>query len=126
MRNLALWISLAAAMLASSCTSSGLVSPLPDGGLTIREILLGRSLDDTQNGEVEQRDALPDATAGLHGYTRDAYTELDIRFPRLPNPILIMYVFPHLSGELTPVPGYSTMFPLYDHPVYALPGETQP
>ena len=54
---------------------------------------------------MEHRDALPDATAGLHGYTRDAYTELDIRFPRLPNPILIMYVFPHLSGELTPVPG---------------------
>ena len=126
MRNLALWISIATAILASSCTSSGLVSPLPDGGLTIREILLGRSTDGPTDGEQGQHDALPDATAGLHGYTRDAYTELDIRFPRLPNPILIMYVFPHLSGELTPVPGYSTMFPLYEHPVYALPGETQP
>ena len=126
MRNLALWISIAAAILASGCTSSGLVSPLPDSGLTIREILLGRSPDNLQDGEQGQRDALPDATAGLHGYTRDVYTELDTRFPRLPNPILIMYVFPHLSGELTPIPGYSTMFPLYDHPVYALPGETQP
>ena len=126
MRNLALWISIAAAILASSCTSSGLVSPLPDSGLTIREILLGRSPDDPLDGDQEQHDELPDSTAGLHGYTRDAYNELDTRFPRLPNPILIMYVFPHLSGELTPIPGYSTMFPLYEHPVYALPGETQP
>ena len=59
MRNMAIWISIATAILASSCTSSGLVSPLPDGGPTIREILLGRSSDDPQDGEVEHRDALP-------------------------------------------------------------------
>ena len=68
---------------------------------------------------------LPDHTAGLYGYTRDAYTELEARFPRLPNPTLIMYIFPHLSAEGTPVPGYSTMFPLYEKPHYALPGEIQ-
>ena len=60
----------------------------------------------------------------LHGYTRDAFNELDVSFPRLPNPSLVMYVFPHLAGaERTPVPGYATTFPLYERVEYALPGE---
>ncbi len=62
--------------------------------------------------------------ADLHGYTREAFTELDITFPRLPNPTLVLYVFPHLAGtEGTPVPGYTTTFPLYERVEYALPGE---
>ncbi len=62
--------------------------------------------------------------ADLDGYTREAFTELDITFPRLPNPSLVMYVFPHLAGaERNPVPGYTTTFPLYERVEYALPGE---
>ena len=62
--------------------------------------------------------------ADLHGYTREAFNELDITFQRLPNPTLVMYVFPHLAGEArTPVPGYVTSFPLYERLEYALPGE---
>jgi conjugative transfer region lipoprotein (TIGR03751 family) len=60
----------------------------------------------------------------LDGYTREAFNELDVSFPRLPNPSLVMYVFPHLAGaERTPVPGYATTFPLYERIEYALPGE---
>ena len=60
----------------------------------------------------------------LAGYSRDAFNELDVRFPRLPNPSLVMYVFPHLAGpERTPVPGYATTFPMYERIEYALPGE---
>ncbi|HCL5250658.1 TPA: TIGR03751 family conjugal transfer lipoprotein [Salmonella enterica] len=44
------------------------------------------------------------------------------QFPRLPNPDMVLYVFPHLNGD-TPVPGYSTVFPFYTRPRYALPGE---
>ena len=62
--------------------------------------------------------------ADLDGYTREAFTELDATFPRLPNPSLVLYVFPHLAGaERTPVPGYATTFPLYERVEYALPGE---
>ena len=62
--------------------------------------------------------------ADLAGYIRDAYNELDAHFPRLPNPTLVMYVFPHLAGvERLPVPGYSTTFPMYRQVEYALPGE---
>lgn len=65
-----------------------------------------------------------DAAGSLHGYTREAYDEIDVIFPRLPNPTLVMYLFPHLAGEESaPVPGYVTTFPLYERIEYALPGE---
>ncbi|EDW2793181.1 TIGR03751 family conjugal transfer lipoprotein [Salmonella enterica] len=44
------------------------------------------------------------------------------QFPRLPNPDMVLYVFPHLNGD-TPVPSYSTVFPFYTRPQYAFPGE---
>ena len=62
--------------------------------------------------------------AALQGYTRDAFNEIDVLFPRLPNPTLVMYVFPHLAGDAhAPVPGYATAFPMYEQVEYALPGE---
>ena len=73
---------------------------------------------------VAARRALMAPDEGPSGYTRDSLTELDAHFPRLPNPTLVMYVFPHLAGpSRVPVPGYATTFSLYEHPEYALPGE---
>jgi conjugative transfer region lipoprotein (TIGR03751 family) len=57
-------------------------------------------------------------------YTRTAQNEIYRQFRRLPNPDLVMYIFPHLAGtDPVPVPGYSTVFPLYQRVQYALPGE---
>lgn len=57
-------------------------------------------------------------------YTRTAQNEIYRQFKRLPNPDLVMYVFPHLAGtDPVPVPGYSTVFPLYQRIQYAMPGE---
>lgn len=57
-------------------------------------------------------------------YTRTAANEIYRQFHRLPNPDLLMYVFPHLAGsDPGPVPGYTTLFPLYQRVQYALPGE---
>ena len=62
--------------------------------------------------------------ASWDGYTRSAVTEIDNLFPTLPNPILVMHVFAHLSStENTPVPGYATAFPMYERIEFALPGE---
>ncbi len=45
-------------------------------------------------------------------------------FPMLPNPQLILYITPHYAGdEQMPVPGYYTVFPLYEKNYYALPSE---
>ena len=57
-------------------------------------------------------------------YTRTATNEVYRQFHRLPNPDLVMYVFPHLAGsDPVPVPGYTTVFPLYQRVQYAMPGE---
>ncbi|MFF0901159.1 TIGR03751 family conjugal transfer lipoprotein [Proteus mirabilis] len=56
-------------------------------------------------------------------YTRTQSSEIHQQFPRLPNPDMVMYVFPHLSSGNLPVPGYSTVFPFYHRVQYALPGE---
>lgn len=56
-------------------------------------------------------------------YSRTQESEISQQFPRLPNPDMVMYVFPHLAQGNTPVPGYSTVFPFYDQTQYAMPGE---
>ncbi len=61
----------------------------------------------------------------LAGYTRDADHEIRSVFPILPNPVLVMYVYPHLAGPGYPVPGYATSFPMYNRIEYALPGEVE-
>ncbi|WP_330208454.1 MULTISPECIES: TIGR03751 family conjugal transfer lipoprotein [unclassified Pseudomonas] len=57
-------------------------------------------------------------------YTRTARNEIYRQFHRLPNPDMVMYVYPHLVGtDPVPVPGYTTVFPLYQRIQYAMPGE---
>ena len=88
--------------------------------------LAGRRLLDTRQplrrplSEADVREAPAEAAS----YTRDAANEIHRQFRRLPNPDLTMYVFPHLAGtDPVPVPGYTTVFPLYRRAPYALPGE---
>jgi len=79
-------------------------------------------------GEGEARKDRP-VRAGdgdLAGYTRDAANEIAVLFPRLPNPELVLYVFPHINGKGRPIPGYTTSFLLYEKEEYALPGEIAP
>ncbi len=73
-----------------------------------------------------RRPPQPTPAAGRGGATRTAVKSTQRRFPRLPNPDLTLYIFAHLSGgagEQVPVPGYTTVFPLYARPYYAQPGE---
>ncbi|MBD1226005.1 TIGR03751 family conjugal transfer lipoprotein [Xenorhabdus griffiniae] len=65
----------------------------------------------------ENKMMLPDT------YSRTQETEISQQFPRLPNPDMVMYVFPHLSQGNLPVPGYSTVFSFYQQVQYAMPGE---
>lgn len=67
---------------------------------------------------------IADGDEALDGCSRNARVAIDAVFPRLANPDLVMYVFPHLAGpERVPVPGYATTFPMYERVEYALPGE---
>lgn len=96
---------------AGSSTSSGhMARELMDARQALRRPL---STGDIQGAPADQA-----------AYTRTAQNEIFSQFKRLPNPDLVMYVFPHLAGtDPVPVPGYSTVFPLYQRVQYALPGE---
>ncbi len=102
---------------------------LPSDGTTMKTIYARHFSDigmrDTMSVRTELKSRpLETDSADLAGYLRDAFSELDAHFPRLPNPTLVMYVFPHLVGEeRLPVPGYATTFPMYRQVEYALPGE---
>lgn len=118
------WISLALGGCASTKESV-----LPQDGPSMKAIydahFEGMGTDDPYvlRRELGTR-PLGDDDVDLAGYSRTAHTELETIFPRLPNPTLVMYVFPHLAGsERVPVPGYATTFTLYERVEYALPGE---
>lgn len=102
---------------------------LPQDGPSMKAIYEQHMRESGANDPMAVRQALGnrpviDGDGALHSYTRDAHNEIDTTFPRLPNPSLVMYVFPHLAGdEGVPVPGYVTTFPMYERVEYALPGE---
>jgi conjugative transfer region lipoprotein (TIGR03751 family) len=76
------------------------------------------------DARLQLRRPLSDVDATHNSYTRTAQNEIYSQFKRLPNPDLVMYVFPHLTGtDPAPIPGYSTVFPLYQRVQYAMPGE---
>lgn len=119
----------------------GLISLVLAGCASTKDSILpqdGPSMKAIYEGHVEEMNARdPQVVRGglghrpivtgevaLQGYTREAFNDIDVLFPRLPNPTLVMYVFPHLAGEArAPVPGYTTAFPMYEQVEYALPGE---
>ncbi|WP_142418294.1 TIGR03751 family conjugal transfer lipoprotein [Citrobacter braakii] len=77
--------------------------------------VLRRGLDDA---DLATRQSLEES------YTRDAQNEIQQLFPRLPNPDMVIYIYPHMAGnEPVPVPGYSSVFSFYSRVQYALPGE---
>ncbi|GLO64074.1 hypothetical protein MACH09_45820 [Vibrio sp. MACH09] len=79
---------------------------------------------DTLSGELKRPLNAKTLAKRQGDYTRDAWRETINQFPRLPNPDIVMYVMPHRVGNL-PVPGYSTVFPLYERVHYATPADAR-
>lgn len=119
------------AVLLSGCSTSK-EDMLPAGEHTMLELWNGADGEGTTRRFAQARDALrrplnaEERQASLHddrSYSRTQENEITQQFPRLPNPDMVMYVFPHLAEGNTPVPGYSTVFPFYSQTQYAMPGE---
>lgn len=109
----------------AGCATTTKESVLPQDGPTMKAIY-DRHMSGLQRAGVRGAPLAQAGIAHYHGFVREAANELETRFPRLPNPTLVMYVYPHLSGpERSPVPGYVTTFPFYERIEYALPGEVQ-
>ena len=110
----------------AGCASGSKLSTLPADGPTMAEIyrqhMAGQRSAPADGSLRPQRNEDDGSQAGR--YQRTVADEIDNRFARLPNPDLVMYVTPHLSANgRYPVPGYSTVFPMYETVEYAMPGE---
>ncbi|MGH8348132.1 MAG: TIGR03751 family conjugal transfer lipoprotein [Pseudomonas sp.] len=125
-----IWINLLLGALLTGCSTSK-DEMLPHGEQSMLDIWNGSGSVGTQQQLQEARSELrrpvldPERLiSDQSAYSRTAANEIRAQFPRLANPDLVMYVYPHLAGtQQTPVPGYSTVFPLYEKVQYALPGE---
>ncbi len=122
-------LGMVALLMLSGCGTSKEVI-LPAGENTM--LALWQNKTPSGQPAVQARETLrrPLSQAEHHGdsrladsYSRTQESEISQQFPRLPNPDMVMYVFPHLAGGTAPVPGYSTVFPFYSQTQYALPGE---
>ena len=109
--SLCIWLSL---MVLSGCAAN----KIPESSRTMANIYASDTATTRLTREINN------GAKDLVGYTREASTELKTRFPQLPNPTLTMYVFPHLTKDGLPIPGYITEFSMYASAPFALPGET--
>jgi conjugative transfer region lipoprotein (TIGR03751 family) len=123
--------------LASGCSlNPNRKSPLPTDGLTIAEVYdnfavgAGAAAGSSTKSDLKQANVARVTEQGQTEYKIEQRKLLsdpiNNRFERLPNPDLVMFVFPHLSQGRYPVPGYQTLFPMYESVHYALPGEVPP
>ncbi|MGQ7745670.1 TIGR03751 family conjugal transfer lipoprotein [Pectobacterium brasiliense] len=115
----------------SGCSTSK-EEMLPAGEHSMLELWNGADGEGTTRRSAQARDVLrrplsvTELQTSLHddrSYSRTQESEISQQFPRLPNPDMVIYIFPHLTEGSTPVPGYSTVFPFYSQTQYAMPGE---
>lgn len=130
-RQLSVMTVMVAVFVLSGCSTSK-EELLPPGEQSMLEIWQGKGSGGHSRHMTAARDTLrrpltmPEQQADAHGaisYSRTQESEISQQFPRLPNPDMVMYVFPHLASGTSPVPGYSTVFPFYSRTQYAMPGE---
>lgn len=137
----ALLIACTLPLVLAGCSVSGpRESPLKEatkGSPTVLDVYRGKTRESQapEGGRVTARDRLerdsparPVAAGDADGQTQRYWSALDPlqqRFARVPNPDLVMVVYPHLARGKYPVPGYVTVFPMYENTEYAMPGEVQ-
>ncbi|SEP17797.1 TIGR03751 family conjugal transfer lipoprotein [Aquisalimonas asiatica] len=104
--------------------ADGAREALHSGGEALAEDYEDSAEESDSEYEESRIRQVHDGDVDLDGYTRTAADEIATRFSRVPNPTMVMYVYPHLAGQdEAPVPGYATSFRMYERDHYALPGE---
>ncbi len=128
-----------AALLLAGCSVTGTrespINEVTRGSPTVVDIYRGQTEGGAAGGSGK-REAAPQERlrsqsqarpiAAGDGNTQRYWSALEPmqqRFARVPNPDLVMVVYPHLAKGKYPVPGYVTVFPMYEQTQYALPGE---
>ncbi len=110
-----LWIS----AFLIGCASSKQHKALDNDGPTTEQIY------QAVMGDIADEDM--QTLSGLqYSHTHAPYIsiEQDYAHPRLYNPDITLHVYPHMASiDSAPIPAYTTVFPLYDKTIYAMPGE---
>lgn len=101
---------------------------LPQDGPTMKDVYEGHTgrmgTGSLMDARSSLRRPMSDTEQDVTPFVRDEASEIQQKFKRLPNPDIVMFSFPHLAtGEEVPVPGYMTVFPMFESNHYALPGE---
>lgn len=137
MRTCRILMALAALTMLAGCATRK-EALLPHGNATMADLWNQYTVGEGEDGQadenlLEAREALrrpltetavKSGVARNTSYTRTVENETNQQFRRLPDPDLVMYIFPHLAGaDPVPIPGYSTVFPFYERVHYAMPGE---
>ena len=123
-----------AALLLVISAVSGCATKMSDmteeNSLTMKEIYNG-SFNEVSSDVIKEKEAkvqkriIHEGDADLRDYTRTAHNEHEVLFKRLKNPVLVGYVFAHLTKDNIPIPSYSIPFRMSPNDYYAMPGEDQ-
>lgn len=117
-------LTIVAAVFLTACSVAGpRESPLPKTGPKMIDIYYNHLRQDVDGAASEQRRFDPAESMERIPVRDTTSSPLNNRFARLPNPDLEMHVYPHLAGGKYPIPGYVTIFPMYESVQYAMPGE---
>ncbi|WP_318419519.1 TIGR03751 family conjugal transfer lipoprotein [Photobacterium leiognathi] len=122
------WMLIASTTLTMTACSTSQDATLPQPTTQVKDVWESQTGASGSDAVTRQRSILrqplsPTAIAQRQSdYSRDSYREVFTQFSRLPNPDIVLFVFPHKTGAM-PVPGYSTVFPLYERVQYAMPGD---
>ena len=115
------------AMVLSGCvTSKDAMIPKSDNNM--REVYaqhMGKASSGTAMDErMALRRPMVEDEVDLAAYTRTESNHLNSQFTFIPNPVLVMYIAPHLAtASEVPIPGYVTQFRMYEKDHYAMPHE---
>lgn len=102
-----------AAVWISACAGP---APLPDGEAEIRDLYWQAAVPEAP---APMPHALPSGAEAADFGPEAADRALRRDFKRLPNPRLVLYVYPHFSAAGDPIPGYATWFTVYERALTA-------
>jgi conjugative transfer region lipoprotein (TIGR03751 family) len=110
----------------SACANKDTILPIPEHDMrTVYDMhMQGVGDGKLYDHRSVLRRPMAEGDMELSDYVRTEKTQLESKFKMVPNPIMFMFVAPHLaSSSEVPIPGYVTQFRMWEKDNYAMPGE---
>jgi conjugative transfer region lipoprotein (TIGR03751 family) len=108
------------------CSTKDRILPVPENDMKAVYNMHMQGIDSGKLFDARSlmRRPMTENDVALSEYVRSEKNQLQARFQTLPNPMLYMFVAPHLAADSeVPIPGYLTQFRMWEKDHFALPGE---